>query len=78
MLTGRLDFWTSSQTIPNKHFRTDLFIQVLSHIEAIACQNGQLIDVRSLTQSAFADVNMTVPYPGGSPLSSTDFISATV
>ena len=78
MLTGRLDSWTRSQTIPNKHFRTDLFIQVLSNIEAIACQNGQLIDVRSLTQSVCADVKMTLPDPGGSLLSSADSVSATV
>jgi radical SAM superfamily enzyme YgiQ (UPF0313 family) len=51
MRTGRLHSWANSTFIPNDRFRAELFWRVLSNIEAIACQNGQTIDVRSLIRS---------------------------
>ena len=45
--TGHLHFWTKSGVVQNGRFRTELFLRVLSDAQAITCQNGQTIDIKS-------------------------------
>jgi radical SAM superfamily enzyme YgiQ (UPF0313 family) len=54
--TGRLHSWTGSKFIPNDRFRADLLWRILSRIEAVGCQNGLNVDLRSmLTASSPSD-----------------------
>jgi radical SAM superfamily enzyme YgiQ (UPF0313 family) len=43
--TGRLHFATRSELVENKNFCLELFRNVISSAQTVACQNGRLIDV---------------------------------
>jgi radical SAM superfamily enzyme YgiQ (UPF0313 family) len=45
--TGQLYFWSKSAKIRNRHFRAELFREILLRIEKITCQNRAVIDTRS-------------------------------
>ena len=44
----RLYSWNGAKRIPNRRFRSDLFIRILSMIDKIVCQNGHAISVDGL------------------------------
>ncbi len=61
---GRLYSWSKSQKVPNKHFRADLFIKILSRIEEIVCQNGHTIANNALCKSPAGQVvEQSVSHP---------------
>jgi radical SAM superfamily enzyme YgiQ (UPF0313 family) len=45
--TGRLYFSTRSTWVENRHFRREVFQEVLAGAATVACQNGCIIDVRN-------------------------------
>jgi radical SAM superfamily enzyme YgiQ (UPF0313 family) len=49
--TGHLYFWAKSNFVENRRFHAELFLQVLSTAEAIACQNGHTINVEHFAES---------------------------
>jgi radical SAM superfamily enzyme YgiQ (UPF0313 family) len=65
--TGRLHSWTGSKFVPNNRFRADLFVTILSRIEAVGCQNGLAVDVHSVlpasSQSDFLNVENAIRAP---------------
>jgi len=71
MRTSCLHSWTNSTFVPNYRFRADLFWRVVSRIEAIACQNGHTIDIRSLIRS-IPHIDPLGEREPGSDLSHTD------
>jgi 23S rRNA G2069 N7-methylase RlmK/C1962 C5-methylase RlmI len=46
--TGRLYFSTRSTWVENRHFRREVFQEVLAGAATVACQNGCSIDVRNM------------------------------
>jgi hypothetical protein len=50
--TGRLHSWTGSSFVANDRIRADLLWTILSGIEAVGCQNGLTVDLRSMLPAA--------------------------
>lgn len=61
---GCLYSWSKSQKVANKHFRADLFMQIVSRIEKIVCQNGHGIAINAFCKSpAGQEVDRSVSHP---------------
>ena len=60
----RLYSWSKSRKLPNKHFRMDLFMQIVSRIDEIVCQNGHVIAIDVFSKSrAGGMVEQPIPHP---------------
>jgi hypothetical protein len=61
--TKQLYFSTSHGLVENQHFRNELLFRVFSEVGAIACQNGESIDISEFARRPAAHVaTATLPY----------------
>lgn len=62
--TGRLYFATRSERVENRHFRGEIFYQVMARAATVACQNGRTIDVGRAGSPPYQRIRPFVNFPG--------------